>query len=53
MGLNIIHDNKATAEYATVKRIHVEEYGQPVGTSHNNPLLDTRQYEVHYTGGEP
>jgi hypothetical protein len=32
------------------KRMRNEE-GQPIGTAHNNPLLDSRRYEIEYIDG--
>ena len=52
MGLRIRYSDEDTAEYATVKRRRVGEDEQPVGTTHNNLILDTRQEEVQYYGGE-
>lgn len=37
--------------YAKVKRRAVDEDGNPVGKSSNNPLTDTRQYEVEFEDG--
>ena len=37
--------------YAKVKRRAVDEDGKPVGKSSNNPLTDTRQYEVEFEDG--
>ena len=34
-----------------VKRQAVGEDGQPVGTAHINPMVDTRQYEVEFDDG--
>ncbi len=39
-------------QYAQVKRRAVGEDGQPKGVANNNPLLDTRQYEVEFLDGE-
>ena len=44
------HGDEDDYEYVTVKQRRIGEYGQPVGTSHNNPLLYMRQYEVQYAG---
>ena len=50
MGLSIRHGDEDDYEYVTVQQRLIGEYGQPVGTSHNNPLLYMRQYEVQYAG---
>ena len=36
---------------AHVKRRAVDINNEPVGVAHNNPLLDSRQYEVEYEDG--
>ena len=36
---------------ATVKRRAVDDEGKPIGVANNNPLLDSRQYEVEYLDG--
>ena len=38
-------------KYAKVKRRVVDIDGVPVGVPHNDPLFDTRQYEVEYHDG--
>jgi hypothetical protein len=38
--------------HAKVKRRAVDVNGDPVGVSNNNPLLDSRVYEVEYFDGE-
>ena len=38
--------------HARVKRRKLDAEGRPVGTSHNNPLMDQRQYEVEYIDGK-
>jgi hypothetical protein len=38
-------------EYAKVKRRVVDQDGVPVGVANQNPLLDTRQYEVEWYDG--
>ena len=44
--------DERTPLYATVwKRVRDEE-GRPVGTAHNNPLLDSRWYEVEFVDGQ-
>ena len=36
---------------ACMKRRAVDENGRPIGTSHPNPILDTRRYHLEYTDG--
>ena len=36
---------------ATVKRRVNDTEGNPMGTAHDNPLLDSRKYEVKYVDG--
>jgi len=36
---------------ARVKRRRLDDEGQPLGHANNNPLLDSRQYEVEYLDG--
>ena len=38
-------------QYATVKRIIKDNEGVPIGKESNNPLLDSRQFEVEYSDG--
>ena len=38
-------------QHAIVKRRKLNVDGDPVGTRHNNPLLDTREYEVEFIDG--
>ena len=35
----------------TVKRQKIDEDGKPIGRSHNNPILDTRVYEIEFEDG--
>ena len=37
--------------HATVRKRVRDEDGQPVGVAHNNPMLDSRKYEVEYIDG--
>lgn len=37
---------------ACVKRRAVDVNGQPVGRRHDNPMFDTREYEVEFVSGE-
>ena len=43
--------NIVTRQKATVVRRVVDESGTPVGSAHNNPLLDTREYEIELEDG--
>lgn len=38
-------------EHAVVKRRAYDKDGEPIGIANNNPLLDTRQYEIEYIDG--
>ena len=38
--------------HARVKRWAVDVEGNPIGMANDNPMLDTRQYEVEYHTGE-
>ena len=38
-------------EYAKVKKRLKENQGRPIGTASDNPILDTRMYEVEYQDG--
>ena len=38
-------------EYVRVKKRLKENQGQPIGIESDNPILDTRMYEVEYQGG--
>jgi hypothetical protein len=37
--------------HATVRKRVRDEDGSPIGRAHNNPLLDSRKYEVEYVDG--
>ena len=37
--------------HATVHKRVRDEDGQPVGVPHDNPMLDSRKYEVEYIDG--
>ena len=52
MGLSISNGNEATAEQDTLKLRHVGEYLHKDGDTCNNPLINTRKYEVQYVGGK-
>ena len=51
MGLGIHHDDKEGMYQARVKQRAVDQEGRPVGSLHNNPLLDHHQYEVEFLDG--
>jgi hypothetical protein len=38
--------------HATVRKRVRDEDGKPVGVAHNNPMLDSRKYEVEYIDGQ-
>ena len=50
MELGIRRDEEDTY-HARVKRRKTDAEGKPVGTAHNNPLLDSREYEIEYIDG--
>ena len=50
MELGIRRDDEGL-HHARVKRRAVDEDGKPIGKPSNNPLLDSRQYEVEYSEG--
>ena len=50
MELGIRRDDEGL-HHARVKRRAVDEDGKSIGKPSNNPLLDSRQYEVEYTDG--
>jgi hypothetical protein len=43
--------NMGTLQKGTVMRRKRDAVGNPVGRSHTNPLLDTREYEVEFQDG--
>jgi hypothetical protein len=43
--------NMGTLQKGTVKRRKRDEDGNPVGRRHDNPLLDTSEYEVEFLDG--
>ena len=51
MELGIRHDNKEGMHHARVKRMVVDKEGRPVGSIHNNPLLDHCHYGVESLDG--
>ena len=50
MELGIRRDDEGL-HHARVKRRSVDQDGRPIGRSSNNPLLDSRKYEVEYLDG--
>ena len=38
-------------EFARVTKRLRDKYGRPIGITSENPILDTRMYEVEYAGG--
>ena len=38
-------------EFTSVKKILKDKYGRPIGIAEDNPILDTRMYEVEYADG--
>ena len=38
-------------EFARVNKRLLDKYGRPIGIAEENPILDTRMYEVEYTDG--
>ena len=51
MQIGIPRGSDNELHYAKVKKRAVDEDGRPVGKSSNNPLTDTRQYEVEFEDG--
>ena len=51
MELGIPRGEDGEMQHATVKRRAIDVDGKPIGTRHDNPLLDTRQYEVEHIDG--
>ena len=49
--IRLTEDADHGGNLATVKRRVTDQDGKPVGTSHKNPLLDTRLYEVELADG--
>ena len=46
-----LHRGEEGIHHARVKRRAVDDEGRPLGIANNNPLLDSRQYEVQYLDG--
>ena len=51
MELGIKQDGESELIHATVKRRAVDVEGRPIGTYNENPLLDSRVYEIEYVDG--
>ena len=52
MKLGIHRGPDEELQHAQVKRRAVDEDGKPKGVANENPLMDTRQYEVEFLDGE-
>jgi hypothetical protein len=48
---NILTENWGVVERGTVVQRARDQHGELIGIAHNNPLLDTREYEVEYPDG--
>mmetsp|Transcript_26808 Transcript_26808/g.40563 ORF Transcript_26808/g.40563 Transcript_26808/m.40563 type:complete len:138 (-) Transcript_26808:449-862(-) len=51
MELAIGKDGHETPQFAKVTKRLKDHRGNPIGTAHDNPILDTRMYEVEYADG--
>ena len=51
MELGMPRGEDGEIEHAVVKRRAVDHLGEPIGIANNNPLLDTRQYDIEYLDG--
>lgn len=51
MELALPHDDGGSAQYARVTKRLRDANGIPIGTANDNPILDTRIYEVEYLDG--
>ena len=51
MELALPHGDDSTTLSARVKRRALNKEHNPIGKAHNNPLLDSRQYDVEYIDG--
>ena len=49
LGLPCVEDDSLM--HAIVKRIKLDEDGNPIGTESTNPLVDTRSYEIEFIDG--
>ena len=53
IGVRIVLDEATNdgGNLATVKRRVTDMHGKPAGTAHNNPALDSREYEIELEDG--
>ena len=51
MEMAMARGSEGEVVHATVRKRVRDEDGQPVGVAHNNPMLDSRKYEVEYIDG--
>ena len=51
MELAINRGDEEGFHHARVKRRAVDDDGKPVGRPNNNPILDSRQYQIEYLDG--
>ena len=51
MELAINRGDEEGLHQARVKRRALDDNGEPVGRANNNPILDSRQYEIEYLDG--
>jgi len=46
MELALLHEDGAEPAFARVTKQLRDAYGLPIGTAHDNPILDSRMYEA-------
>ena len=51
MELGLNRGEEEGLQFARIKIGAVDEYGKPIGIPSNNPILDSRQYEIEYADG--
>ena len=51
MEVNMMRPGEDVPKRGTVKRRVIDDEGRPVGVPHNNPMIDTRKYEVEFLDG--
>ena len=51
MELGLNRGKEEGLQFARVKIREVDEDGKPIGIPSNNPILDSRQYEIEYADG--
>ena len=51
MELGLPRGTDGELHHATVKRRRVDDDGNPIGSSHKNPILDSREYDVEFLDG--